>query len=487
MGGNNGVIQNPPDVIVLGGGPAGSCTARLLVTWGHAVRLITRPAGEARLAVSLPPSTYKLFDAIGVTDAIARAGFVRSTGNTVWWGAGEPRVESFAGWARGWQVETHVLEAVLLAEAVAAGVSIERRAITDADVAAAYKGGSSDPPEPIVLDCTGRAGLLARAKELRHYDDGPRTIALVASWRRNRPWSVPDDSHTLIESYETGWAWSVPTAADARHVAVMVDPRRSGLARGASATAVYLAEIAKTTVFRSLTAAASMAAGPWGWDASTYRAERYAGDGWLLVGDAGSFIDPLSSAGVKKALASGWLAAIVAHTCLTRPTMQAHALAFFSDREADIALALAKASRRFLTEAAPSHRHPFWSDRADEGSIDGGTVDDRDGEVVRAAFEQLRRAPAINLRQNPALLIEPRPAVSGNEIVFEPRIVTADDPSGVRHVRDVDLLTLIELAPSCTQVPDLFEAYGRRSSPAPLPDFLFALATAVARGWLVAQ
>lgn len=267
----------------------------------------------------------------------------------------------------------------------------------------------------------------------------------------------------------------------------MVDPQRSGLARGASATAVYLAEIAKTTVFQNMTSSASMAAGPWGWDASTYRAERYAGDGWLLVGDAGSFIDPLSSAGVKKALASGWLAAIVAHTCLKRPAMQRHALEFFSTREAEIALAHARASRRFLTEAAPSHRHPFWSDRADEGSVDGGIVHDRDSEVVRASFEQLRGAPAIDLRRNPALLVEPSPAVRGNEIVLEPHIVSGDDPSGVRHLRDVDLLTLIELAPSCTQVPDLFDAYCRRSSPVALPDFLFVLATAVARGWLVPQ
>lgn len=515
------------EILVLGGGPAGSSAARLLARWGHAVRLITRPAGEARLAVSLPPSTYKLFDALGVTDAIARAGFVRSTGNTVWWGTGEPRVESFAGGARGWQAETHMLEAVLLAEAAAAGVSIERRAIADTDIHGIQAEGrrpKAAGPRSIVLDCTGRAGLLARARGLRLYDDGPRTIALVASWQGNRPWPVPDDSHTLIESYKTGWAWSVPVSTPqplkpsspqalnpssppasaralagkhalkhpgpqpaTRHIAVMVDPQRSGLARGASATAVYLAEIAKTTVFRGMTASASMADGPWGWDASTYRAERYAGDGWLLVGDAGSSIDPLSSAGVKKALASGWLAAVVAHTCLTRPAMHTHALEFFSVREAEIALAHASASRRFLAEAAPSHRHPFWSDRADEGANDGGTADGADGAAVRAAFEQLRRAPAINLRQNPGLVVEPRPAVSGNEIVLEPRIVTAGDPPGVRHVRDVDLLTLIELAPSCTQVPDLFEAYCRRSSPVALPDFLLVLATAVARGWLVAQ
>lgn len=473
------------------------------------MRLITRPAGDARLAVSLPPSCHKLFDAIGVSAAIERAGFVRSTGNTVWWGSREPRVEAFASGARGWQVETDVLEAVMLDEAARAGVAIERVAGGQGGSSAFAQGASADEKDPhlhsFVLDCTGRSGVLARAKGLRKYDDGPRTIALVASWRRDQPWPVPDETHTLVESYETGWAWSVPVlAAQAldrapsavaalgwkpsspqaldRHIAVMVDPQRSDLARGGSAGDVYLAEIAKTAVFSELIAAASFEAGPWGWDASTYRSDQYAGDGWLLVGDAGSFIDPLSSAGVKKALASGWLAAIVTHTCLVRPAMRQHALDFFSAREAEVEAAHARTSRHFLTEAAPSHPHPFWSERADESVKDAD-----DTPQVSEAFEQLRRAPSLSVRPNPAIRIEPRPAVSGREIVMEQRIVDSDPSAGVRHVRGVDLLVLLELAPSHSHVPDLFEAYLRRSSPVALPDFLYALATAVARRWLVVE
>ena len=120
---------------MLGGGPAGAAASRLLATWGHSVHLITRPAGDHRLAVSLPPSCAKLFDAIGVTEAIDRAGFIRSTGNTVWWGHDAPRVEPFAEGARGWQVEVGALEAVLLDEASRAGVTIERRVLTPGGVA----------------------------------------------------------------------------------------------------------------------------------------------------------------------------------------------------------------------------------------------------------------------------------------------------------------------------------------------------------------
>jgi flavin-dependent dehydrogenase len=462
---------------VLGGGPAGSSAACLLSQWGHRVRLITRPAGEPRLAESLPPSCRKLFGVIGVADAIERAAFIRSRGNTVWWGSSGPRQEVFADNGRGWQADAHKLEDVFLDQAAGAGAEIERRLISERDLDPA---GAS-----FILDCTGRAGWLARARGLRVYDDGPRTVALVAEWRCDPAWRVPDESHTLVESYETGWAWSVPTSAGLRHIAVMVDPQRSGLARGASAREVYLAEIAKTRVFRDLIGDASFEAGPWGWDASTYRATEYAGDGWLLVGDAGSFIDPLSSAGVKKALASAWLAAIVVHTSLTKPEMQGPAGEFFSGREAEIEAEFSNASRRFLADAAAGHQHAFWQDRA-ESTVVAPEEAAEDGGAVRVAFDALRRAPALKVRRG-IVTVEPRPAISGHEIVMEPRIVTTGWPSGLRHLQGVDLLLLIELAPSFAQVPDLYHAYCERLPQVPLSDFLRALATALSRGWLVAE
>ncbi|MGH9202590.1 MAG: hypothetical protein ACRD2A_15305, partial [Vicinamibacterales bacterium] len=93
----------------------------------------------------------------------------------------------------------------------------------------------------------------------------------------------------------------------------------------------------------------------------------------------------------------------------------------------------------------------------------------------------------FNVRRGAGVLVEPRPAVSGSEIVLERRIVSADRPSGIRFVRDVDVIALIDLAPQYSAVPDLFDAYCRRSGPVGLPDFLRALATTLAKGWLVSQ
>jgi len=354
---------------------------------------------------------------------------------------------------------------VILQRAIAAGVTVERALV-------------SNPPRGFVLDCTGRAGVIARARNMRRQDQGPRTIALVGEWQRADAWPVPDDTHTLIESYDDGWMWSVPVSTSgSRHIAAMVDPQRSGLARGGSKKDVYLAEIRKTREFSRLTSDATLIDGPWGWDASQYDALEYAGDDWLLVGDAGSFIDPLSSAGVKKALASGWLAAVVAHTCVKSPSMKAQALAFYSDRERDIARHLQRESRRFLTEAASGHRHAFWEDRSEEDASAPNQDD------IRRAFERVRAADQLGVRVGDDVSIGPRPIIRGNELVLEPHVL----PAGVRYVNGIDVVTLLELGPACRQVPDLYEAYVKRSGSAPLHDFLEALATAVARGWLVAE
>jgi 2-polyprenyl-6-methoxyphenol hydroxylase-like FAD-dependent oxidoreductase len=505
------------DILVAGGGPAGAAAARLLALWGHDVRLVTTPVAglkaratndyeyvartfrSATLGESLPPSCQKLFDVLGVSDAIDRAGFVRSTGNTVWWGEQSTRVESFASGQHGWQVTADALSAVLGDAARAAGVRFEEGRVT-ADMLAGAA-------ESIVLDCTGRSGVVARARGWRVYEPALRTVALVGVWRRDGGWPVPDPSHTLIESYADGWMWSVPVApstrfarspldaargdpepvegtgqaASARYIAAMVDPRSSGLAP-ASARGIYLAEIAKTNRFASLVEDAMLEGGPSGWDASMYSSTRYADDRVLLAGDAGSFIDPLSSAGVKKALASGWLAAVAAHTSLVNPAMRQTAFEFFDARERDIYQHFRALTQRFFSDAAAGHDHPFWTDRAGalDGDVRGDLADDR---AVQAAFERMRSASRLAVRRGADVRVEPRPAVSGCEIVLEPRIVRSHT-SGIRYLHDVDVVSLVALAPDFDDVGALFEAYGRTHGPVALPDFLAALAAAVANGWL---
>src|SRR5207249_1503400 len=136
-------------------------------------------------------------------------------------------------------------------------------------------------------------------------------------------WPAHERTHTTVESYADGWAWSVPLSETRRQCTVMIDAasHRAGAApRGRPRVAAWVdrydRELAKATALSARLAGARQVSAPWTCDASLYDATRAADGPMLLVGDAASFIEPLSSAGVKKALLSAWRAAVVANTCL---------------------------------------------------------------------------------------------------------------------------------------------------------------------------
>ena len=508
------MAPRPIDVVIIGGGPAGAAAARLLATWGHSVQLLTKTVDRSRsLGESLPPSCRKLFDLLGATAAIDTAGFLASSGNTVWWGDQETRTAYFADGTTGLQVERYELDALLLRLAAQAGAQVQANALVrgarlapvddrpgPAGATISYSVGDSSTrtvEAQFVLDCSGRAGVIAR-RGFRVHDVGRTTLALTAVWIRRDGWDLGDDTHTLVETYGDGWAWSVPVTPSRRYVTMMVDPRVTDLDRGSALTACYEAELAKTAALRRILDRATRETAPWGCDASLYHAPTCGGPGMLLVGDAASFIDPLSSHGVKKALASAWLAAVVVHTSLTNSALAAVALDLFTRREREIHAAAVRQAAQFFTDAANRYHHPFWTGRAAMDHMDeAGDAEDTAPEIdidalrqdpaVMAAFDALRRGSGIRLRRGEHLRIEARPALTMRDVVMEDRVVLPDWPStgrGTRFLRDVDLVRLVELAPGHGQVPDLYEAYNRQCAPVSLPDFLGALSVLLAKGAL---
>jgi flavin-dependent dehydrogenase len=488
-----GKIAGMFDVAVVGGGPAGSAAARLLASWNHRVLLFHRERTDRARAESIPPSCRKLFAACGMAEAIDAGGFYRSTGNTVWWGSDEPRCEPFADSGRGYQVERSRFDEVVRREAVSAGVELRDGRVRQ--VEARLDGAvvlTDDPSRSglrarFVLDCSGRAGVIARHGWRTEIAAHPRTVAITAVWARAGGWPSVDPTHTLVESYEDGWAWSVPVSREVRHVTAMIDPQRTRLARGAPAADVYASELRKARHLDALTRDAALRAGPWGSDASVYTAQVFASGPLLLVGDAASFIDPLSSYGIKKALASAWSAAVAVHTALRTSAMAGAALAFHAAREEAMAASLLRQQRVQFADGAAAHAHAFWSDRA-ELDLPGSPEPDaralREDARVQRAFASIRERQALRLRPGVTVRREPHPVVRGHELVMEERLASDAWAQGIRFIRDVDLVGVLDLVPAHSQVPAAFEAYNRRFPPVALPDFLGVLSVMLAYGFL---
>ena len=505
------------DVVVIGGGPAGSASARLLAQWGHSVRVLTRAADPARgAAESLPPSTGKLLAKIGVLDAIDGAHFYRTTGNTVWWGQRDGHVEKFATLAGdalktvpyGYQVLRPELDRLLLATAADAGAEISgdahvhRVQLTEPDPSAGRGRGHDarveyhrerQPATSIncrfVIDCSGRAGVIAR-QGFRRHQPGFRTQAFIGVWQSASGWNLPDPTHTLVETYEDGWAWSVPLSATLRHVGVAVDGGTTRIRRGPTLHGTYRAEIGKTRELATLMSGATLDR-VWACDASLFSAHQHAGSQFLLVGDAGSCIDPLSSFGVKKALASAWVGAVAVHTCLTHPDRHEVALEFFSNWERQVYGASLRRSVEFAREAYGRHPHPFWAERA--GVHVDAASEDLDEDVlfrapdVRLAFERLKASAAIEFAFSESVCLKKRPIIHNGEIVLDQAFSMPEAPDGLRFLAGVDLLKLGEMACQHRQVPDLFEAYCRAHGAVSLPSLLGSLSVLVAKGVLTAR
>jgi flavin-dependent dehydrogenase len=494
------------DAVVIGGGPAGCAAAHLLASWHWSVLLVHHPDARPSLAESLPPSTRKLFALVGQLEAVERARFHPNVGNVARW-ANASRTTSTE--AAGFHVRRDDFDRVLREAASAARAQIVEgvaRRVDPGDrprVTIAPRGGDLVTMHARqVLDCSGRAGVVA-ARGFRRSRAGYRTIAVNADWDSDA-WAADEQARTLVESYADGWAWSVPVSATRRQCTVMIDHAIVGAGRGRPGLAllqeIYAREIAKAAMIgdRVHRSGARQIGTPWACDASTYDCTRAADEGVLLVGDAASFIEPLSSAGVKKALLSAWRAAVVTNTTLKRPSLASAARDLYSQRERDVHVQSMQRSGGFFAEAAAAYRTPFWSSRADDARRADLQTRAHDGTQwtdealahdpgVRAAFEYLRGAEGVRLRLADTLRFEPVAAIEGHEVVLRDGVVLPGVAAAVPFAAGVDLPALARLARGGSDVPALITAYHAEVGRVPVSGLLTGLSFLLAHRALVAE
>ena len=266
---------------------------------------------------------------LGVLERVEREGFPKKYGATMLWGRRrEPWSWRFAETNRtyphAYQVWRPTFDAILLDNARESGVDVRERCSATAPLmdggdgggrvrGVAYRGadgGERRIAADWVVDASGQASVIGRALGLRRWDDRFRNMALYAYYRGGRRLPGADAGNIFIESYEGGWTWHIPLRNGGASVGAVVDSERGRRDIAELGVAgCYERHIGAASITRDMLADARMIREPSVVRDWSYTSERMVGDGWLLVGDAACFVDPLFSSGVHLALMSAMMAA----------------------------------------------------------------------------------------------------------------------------------------------------------------------------------
>ncbi|MBN8228569.1 NAD(P)/FAD-dependent oxidoreductase [Corallococcus macrosporus] len=304
------------DVAVLGGGPAGTALALALRrSAGLSVALFERSTyAHAHLGETLPPDSRRLLSQLGVWEAFARQGHVRSMGSCSRWGNSSLGYNDHlrSPWGTGWHLDRARFDRMLADEAARHGVDV--RTGTAVTVWKPLEGGGHRLRLPVegdasgafvdarfVVDATGRSAAFATSQGAqRHTVD--RTFGLCGTFALQPGRTV--DALALVEASVDGWWYSARMPGD-RVVFGLMGDRDSlqGLtAKDPQAWRTRMERAPETR--RRLEACdftgASLRAVP----GNVACLDRLHGEDWLAVGDAACTFDPLSLQGTSQALRS---------------------------------------------------------------------------------------------------------------------------------------------------------------------------------------
>lgn len=316
------------DIIVMGGGPAGSTAAALLGAAGRSVLLLDREKfPRFRIGESLMPATYWTLQRLGVLETMAASHFPRKHSVQFFGRSGRASTPFYffetedSPAAQTWQVDRVEFDAMLLDNARAKGAEVHEQArvlevLFEHGRATGVRARLADGSERtlrsrVVVDATGQAGFLARKLDLRNGDPNLRNCSYYTRFRGGRRETGIDEGATLIlhTAAERTWFWYIPLPDDTVSVGVVGPIDRLGRGRVADPQAIFDAEAQGCPALLERLADATQI-GPIRVDKDfSYASHRIAGDGWVLAGDAFGFLDPMYSTGVFLALKGGELAA----------------------------------------------------------------------------------------------------------------------------------------------------------------------------------
>lgn len=316
------------DVVIIGGGPGGSTLGSFLAQQGKSVLVLEREQfPRFHIGESLLPRSREVFQKLGLDDELEKR-FLRKEGARFLCSRTRRTTtyhfrEAFDGrFEFAYQVPRAEFDEVLLRRAQALGAEVRERweakeVIFDGTRAIGVRAASLDDPErvveiraKIVADATGRDTLLAsrlrRKARIARLDKTALFTHYTGAFRERGA----DEGNIQIITWEHGWYWLIPFKGEVSSFGAVVTPEWLRQKRADESLDAFLdrtiAESSWATEFvgsakreRPVNALADF----------SYRIDQLTGDGWLFVGDAGGFLDPLFSTGAHLAFKGADLAA----------------------------------------------------------------------------------------------------------------------------------------------------------------------------------
>jgi len=322
-----------PDVIVIGGGPSGATVAGLVAAAGKSVRVLERDRfPRYHIGESLIPETFWVLERLGMLPKLRGSRFVEK--HSVQFVNEQGRLSEpfyFADYkahesAQTWQVTRAEFDRMMLDNARERGADV-REGVRVLDVL--FEGGRAVGVRTVdaagreqvmharvIVDAAGQGCVIQDRLGLREWDPVLKKAAIWTYWKGAIRDQGRDAGATLVMQTKgkIGWFWCIPLPDDIVSVGVVAPFDHLFRDRGRDPEAIYFDEVARCPGVQPRIAGAEQV-GPFRVAKEySYRSRQVAGDGWVLVGDAFGFLDPLYSSGILLALTSGAMAgdAIVA-------------------------------------------------------------------------------------------------------------------------------------------------------------------------------